>query len=394
MTAPVLTPLRERVEALAPIIKTHAAEAERERSLARPVFDALVGADLFRIFVPRAYGGQEVDVVEGFKALERISEFDSAAGWNLQISAIGGPFTVATFPEEGAAEVFSDPRAVMAGGFNPPGTATVVDGGYQVSGRWPFVSICQHATWLSGVAIVMKDGLPQTTPEGQPILMQVAFRPNDAQIIDTWNPLGMKGSGSHDIAVENLFVPEHHAGAMRPFDDLPPAFQGPLYKLGVFPVVLGTAVVALGVARAAIDQAVENTKSRIPAFMQPRPVDRGVAHMQLARAEAALSSARAYFYGTLESAWQSAVAGERPTLDQRLHLQLAACQAAEGAATAVDLIHQVVGSAGVREEQHQFARHFRDVHTINHHALASAARFESMGQVMLGLETDWAFIWL
>jgi alkylation response protein AidB-like acyl-CoA dehydrogenase len=319
--------------------------------------------------------------------IERISAIDSAAGWNLQITGIAGPTTAALLPDEGAREIFSDPNAVIAGGFNPPGAAVAVDGGYKLSGRWPFVSGCQHATWFADPALLMENGEPQMTPEG-PVMLVFYYRASEGEIIETWNPLGMRGTGSQDIAANDVFVPASRAA---PFTstETGPAFSGPLYKLGIYPVILGNAVVPLGIARAAIDEAVELTKSKIPAFMQAKPVDRGVVHMHLARAEAELNAARTYFYTALEDAWKSALEGERPSREQRLHMQLSASQAAEAAASAVDHVHAALGSSGVREEQHRFARHFRDVHTITQHALCSATRFESMGQVMLGLQTDW-----
>lgn len=396
MTTSTLTPskttksLFSTVDDLAPVIRKHAEEAEQNRRLSSPAFDAMVDAGLLRMFVPQELGGLEVDVVSGFEVIERISEIDSAAAWNLQITAVDGPITAALLPDEGAREIFSNPDAVIAGGFNPPGSATPAEGGYRLTGRWPFVSACQHATWVMDPALLMKDGQPEMTEHG-PAMLVVCYPADEAQIIENWDPLGMRGTGSHDIAVDDIFVPASRAGFMRPFDDVGSAFQGPLYKLGILPLVLGNAVVALGIARSAIDEAVELAKAKIPAMQQTRPVDRGVVHMHLARAEALLSSARAYFYTALEDAWSSALKGQRPTTKQRLHLQLAGSTAADSAAQAVDHIHAAVGSSGVREEQHRFARHFRDVHTITQHALCSATRFESMGQVMLGLQTDWVF---
>jgi alkylation response protein AidB-like acyl-CoA dehydrogenase len=391
ISPPATSSLLSRVDDLAPIIRKHADEAEENRRLSTPVYEAMVDAGLFRMFVPKDFGGLEVDVVTGFQVAERLSQIDSAAGWNFQVMAIDSPTTAALLPEEGAREIYSDPRAVAAGGFNPPGAAVEVDGGYRLTGRWPFVSGCQHANWFADPALLMKDGEPVMTEHG-PVMLVFYYPASEAEIIETWNPLGMRGTGSHDIAVNEIFVPASRSGALRPFEDLGKAFQGPLYKLGLIPTIMGNAVSALGVAQTAIDEAVELAKSKIPAFQQTRPVDRGVVHMHLARAEASLAAARAYFYTALEDAWQSAVEGQRPTTKQRLHTQLAASYAADTAARAVDHVHAAMGSSGVREEQHRFARHFRDVHTITQHALCSATRFESMGQIMLGLPTDWPFI--
>lgn len=394
MTTATPTPLRNAIEELAPLIRQHAAEAERERRLSRPVFDAMAEAGLFKMFVPRAYGGFEMDPVESFRIIERAAQIDSAAGWTLQILGIGGGVTGALLAPEGAREICASANQVVAGGFNPPGIAVPVAGGYRLTGRWPFASGCQYAGWFADPALIMEGGQPRMGPQGQPVLLICIYPASEGKVEETWDPLGMRGTGSNDIVAQDVFVPETRAAPLRPFVDLPEAYSGPLYWLGMFPVILGNAVAALGIARAAIDEAVEVSKTRVPAFMQPRPVDRGVVHMHLARGEAGLEAARAYFYQAIGQAYAWAEKGEPLTVPLRLQLQLAASQAADAAAAAVDHVHAAVGSSGVREADFAFARHFRDVHTITQHALCSAARFESMGQVMLGLETDWAFFWL
>jgi alkylation response protein AidB-like acyl-CoA dehydrogenase len=217
---------------------------------------------------------------------------------------------------------------------------------------------------------------------------------SEGRVLETWDPLGMRGTGSHDVVADGVFVPEHRSGVMRPVAEPPAPFDGPFFRFGVVTVALGNASVALGVARAAIDEAVELARSKVPAFQQARPVDRGVVHAHLARAEAGLGAARAYFFGAIAAAWETASEGRPLTTNERMHLQLAASHATEAAAAAVDHVHAAVGSSGVREDQYRFSRHLRDVHTITQHALCSATRFESMGQVMLGLETDWALFYL
>lgn len=393
MTTATRSSLMHEVDRIAPILAEHADEAERERRLSRQAFEAMVHAGLYQMFVPQELGGLETPLHEGLEVVERISQIDSAAGWNLEISAVGATIG-ALFPDEGAREIFSDPTAVGAGGFNPPGTAVEVEGGYRLNGRWSFASGCLQAKWLIDTALLIRDGQPQMGPDGNPLLMALVYHADEGKIVDTWHPLGMRGTGSNDLIAEDVFVPARRAAFLRPFDNPGSAYRGPLAKLGTLPVGLGNSVVALGVARAAIDEAVEISTTREPAFMQSKPVTRGVVHTQLAQAEAGLRSARAYFYESIDDAWESALSGSRPSIPQRMHLQLAAAQAASAAATAVDLVQQVVGSAGMREDRYRFARHFRDVHTINQHAFCSGARFESMGRVMLGLESDWPFFYL
>jgi alkylation response protein AidB-like acyl-CoA dehydrogenase len=201
--------------------------------------------------------------------------------------------------------------------------------------------------------------------------------------------MGMRGTGSHDVVANDVFIPAHRATALRPFSmDRHPAFDRPYMNLGFMPLVLGNAIVALGIARAAIDESIDLVRTKTPAHLQTPPGQRSTVHAHLGRAEATLSAARSYFYDSLAKAWEAAQQGPIG-VEERKHLQLAASYAAESAAAAVDCIHASIGGNGVLEGNHAFGRHFRDVHTITQHALCSPARFESIGQIMLGMETDW-----
>ncbi len=379
------------VAELESLIRAHAAEAETNRGLSKPVHQAMVDAGLFRMFAPRALGGLETDAVSGFEAMEEISRIDSAAGWNLQIAA--SPIaTAALFPEETVRNIFAGTDAVVAGGFFPPGMLQAVDGGFQLTGRWGFVSGCQNASWIVNPAVEIKDGAPVMGPDGAPVVRLCLSPMSEVQIIESWDPMGMRGTGSHDVAADAVFVPTERTAFLRPLSiDPAPSFDTPFTRLGMLPTIMGNAVVALGIARAAIDEACAILPSKTPAHFQTLPGQRSTVQAHLGRAEATLSAARAYFYGSLAKAWAVAETGAAIGTEERKHMQLAASYAAEAAAQAVDYVHAAVGSSGVLEAQHAFARHFRDVHTITQHALCSPTRFESMGQVMLGMETDWAF---
>ena len=391
MTQTMTRPPAPSIADLEPLIRAHAAEAEANRGLSRPVHEAMVRAGLFKMFLPRTLGGLELDPVSGFELMEEIARIDSAAGWNLQIAA--APVAMAIlFPDETVREVFTPEDAVVDGGFFPPGVLEAVDGGFRLNGRWSFVSGCQNASWIVNPAIELRDGAPVMGPEGQPLIRVCLYPASEATIVQAWDPLGMRGTGSHDVVAENVFVPTQRTAFLRPFSIEPnESLCGAFANLGIMPTVLGNAVVALGIARAAIDEAIPVIQTKTPAHFQTQPGQRSTVQGHLGRAEATLSAARAYFYQAIRDAWAVAETGQAIGDEQRKHMQLAASYAAESAANAVDMVHAAVGSTGVLEAQHAFARHFRDVHTITQHALCSPTRFESMGQVMLGMETDWAF---
>lgn len=372
-----------------PAVRMYAQDSENNRTLHSVIHQALIDARLFKMFVPVEVGGLGLDVVTGFEILEEISRIDSAAGWTLQIAAAPVGMT-ALFEDDTVRELFSDDGAVTAGGFFPPGVVQRVDGGFTLNGRWSFVSGCHGASWMLNPAMELADGAPVTGADGAPVVHLCLYPAAQAEIVDTWNSLGMRGTGSHDVVASDVFIPARHTTLLRPMSlSVSGVLDRQFVNLGVMPTILGNAVVALGVARAAVDESLDLVRTKTPAHFQTPPGQRSTVQAHLGRAEATLMAARCYFFQSLERAWQAAALGPIDT-SVRKDLQLAASYAAESAAHAADYIHAAVGSSGVLEDQFAFARHFRDVHTITQHALCSATRFESMGQVMLGMETDWA----
>ena len=377
------------VRDLEPILRQHAPEAERERRLSAPVVAAMRGAGLYGLFRPRRLGGLEVDPLTAFRVIEEVSRIDSAAGWNLMISTATEPFG-AWFSDDGAAEIFAGRDTVLAASFNPPRAAVPVDGGYRVTGRITFVSGAHHADWIAGLAHVVDDGRPRLGPNGQPVTLLTMFPRRDVEIVDNWNTLGMCGTGSHDVAVRDAFVPEARAVSFVPLVTPSATYGGPLYRLATWLGTGAVAVPALGIARAAIDGLIELAAQKTPAYTQKTLRDRAVVHVQLARAEAALGSARAYLYSAFADAWAHVVGHGTMTMERKGQLQLAATNAVHGAAEAVDLVHAAVGATGIRCE-YAFQRHFRDVHVLTQHGFICASRYESVGRLLLGLDPEWSF---
>ncbi|PWU07475.1 MAG: hydroxylase [Terriglobia bacterium] len=382
--------LLDAVARIAPILREKAAEAERERRLSKEAVEAMKSAGLYRMCKPRAFGGLEVDAITAMRVMEEVSRLDSAAGWNLQISTGGGSFG-AWLPAEGGKELFGGhPDDVLAGALAPPGKAVPADGGYRVTGRWPFASGCHHASWLFGSALVMEGGEPRKDEKGNPTQLLIAFPASDVKILDTWHTMGMRGTGSNDIAVEDVFVPERRAAVIAPLAKLPEAFSGPLYRMTVWFPVAGLAAPALGTARAAIDDLLDLGRKKTPSYLRSTVGERPVAQFQVGQAEALLGAARAYLYEALQEAWDTALEGRMLSQQQKIKVQLATSHAIRSAADAVDLVHQAAGTSGIREEQ-RFERYFRDIHVMTQHAFGSVNRIESAGKLLFGQPTDWAF---
>ena len=211
-----------------------------------------------------------------------------------------------------------------------------------------------------------------------------------AEIIDNWNTLGMSGTGSHDVALNDVFVPEERAVPFVPLGTPSEAYSGPLYRLTVWPAVAALATPALGIARAAIDDLIELATKKTPAYTVKSLRDRSVVQSQLGQAEAKLGAARAYLHDVFDKAYADAVKGKSITMENKCKAQLASTHAILAAAEAVDLVHAAVGASGIRRE-YRFQKYFRDVHVITQHAFTSASRFESVGQILMGLQPEWSF---
>jgi alkylation response protein AidB-like acyl-CoA dehydrogenase len=385
-----LDALLDRVKDIAPIIRAHAAEAEEQRRLSRPVVDAMLQAGLYSMARPKAFGGLEVDPLTMFQVLEEVARQDSAAGWNLCLSS-GGNYLLAWLPDEGAAEILnSHPHIIFAGSFTPGPRAIPVEGGYRLSGQWPFNSGSHDCHWFVFLPQITDGDQPRLNDQGGPV-QRLMFLPADkATILDTWHTLGMRGTGSNDVVVSDLFIPERHTALLAPLEKPGTAFQGPPYRLTVWVPVAIMALVALGIARAAIDDLLALARTKTPSYTGSALAQRQVVQRQVAEAEATLGAGRAYLYATFQENWEAAVRGAEITLEQKLKMQLAASHTVICAAKAVELVHAAAGTSAIRNE-YKFQRYFRDAHTITQHAFVSASRYESVGARMLGLESDWGF---
>jgi len=381
--------LFDAIRRIEPVIREHAAEAERERHLPDAVAEAMRACGLYRLFRPKAFGGLELDPITAFRAFEEVARIDSAASWNLTLANSVDAFG-AWFGDEGGREIFGHPDTILAGSFFPPRRAVPVDGGYRLTGRTPFVSGAHQAKWIMGLANIFDDDAIRKYPDGSPMTLMTVCPADRAEILDTWRTLGMRGTGSHDVAMNEVFIPSRHTAVLAPYEKPGAAYQGPLYKLTAWAAISVLGCVPLGIARAAIDDLLELAAKKAPSYTATALRDRTTVQFSLGQAEATLGAARAYFYEALREVWEKALEGHMIDMPGKMKVQLAATHAAATAAQAVDLVHATAGTTGIRDE-HRFQRYFRDVHTITQHGFISASRYESGGQFLLGVPIEWPF---
>ncbi len=382
------TSLIDAAREIAPIIQKHNQEAERERRLSRPVLNALRETGLLRMSTPRSLGGLETDPITRALVVEEISRHDSAAGWTLE-NPLDWAFFCARLPDEGAEEIYSRGADILiAAQFGRPLKATSTDGGYRISGRAPFVSNCYDADWISSTALVDVD----QHSEGEPETVMVYFPRENCEIIDTWDVMGMRGTGSHDISVTDVYVPKSRTFPMVPEFQPGSHYQGPLYRLPlVGAAATGIPTPMLGVARRALDEVTELALTKTPVASSGLLKERSSAQVQLGKAEAVLRSGRLLFFDTVSEAWQRCLDGGAHSLKQKADLLLAMTHAMSSAVQAVELACSIAGTTAFRATS-PLERCFRDVQTMKHHVFASEARYGTFGQVYLGVPPDFPVV--
>lgn len=371
------------VEDLVPLVREHANEGEKERQLPKALVKAFKETGVFRMCRPKALGGLEVDPLTVIQVCERLSWADGAAGWCAMISG-GGSIFAGILSAQGGAEIFSSPDVVQNGSFALTGQAREVDGGYKISGRWSFMSGSNYADWFGGNCVVFDGATPRMTAAG-PEVVVASWRASDSRIIDTWDAAGLRGSGSHDVEVKNLFVPTSQAVRFPPAG---PTHPGPLYAFPFFGfLAMSIASTALGIGRAAIDELTDVAKVKTPFGMMSSLATRPSAQIAVAEADGALRAARAFMIDATERAWARAVDRVQLSVEDRYMLRLAATNATQAAARAVDLTYTAGGGSALYSRS-RLQRCFRDIHAITQHATVASHTNELLGQIKLGVASD------
>ncbi|CAN0337281.1 unnamed protein product, partial [Phaeothamnion confervicola] len=244
-----------RARALIPMIAEAAPLIERERQLAPEVLAALRKANLFRVLVPHSLGGEEADPVTYFETIEAIAMGDASTAWCVS-QASGASMGAAYLAPEAARAVWGDPGAAMASGPGLAGKAHVVDGGYRVTGTWGFASGSRHAPWFGGHCLVYERDGSQRTADGKPYDRTMLFPRASVTTTDTWDVIGLRGTGSDTYAIRDLFVPDAYSYTRDSATDR--REKGPLYRFSGFNMFgTGFSAVALGIARATLDAFVD-----------------------------------------------------------------------------------------------------------------------------------------
>lgn len=374
----------EAARRLGPLIRSSAPETEAQRELPRPLFEAMADAGLFQLALPQALGCPELDLPSYIQVIEEIGKADASTGWVTNQVAIFATYSARM--ERGAARAIwiDPPRSVVANTPLANAQAIVVPGGYRVTGRQGFSTGCQHASWLAAHATVVEHGRPRLD-EGQPELRYCFVPRAEAQLLDTWQVRGMRGTGTHHFAVNDVFVPEERSvkSVTAPLRE-----TGPLYRIPrTLVFASGDAAVALGTARSCLATFVELATTKTPRAMEALLRDQVMVQNEVGHAEAHLRSGRAFLIETVGQTWAGLTASGAITLEQRATLRLATTHAIRLAVQVVDMVYNMSGATAAYESS-PIQRHFQDVHVISQHLQARLAHYELVGRHWLGLKVD------
>lgn len=352
--------------------RARAEEFDQQKFISQDVIERFRTLGVYRALVPKRFGGDERSPAEFCRMVEDISIADGSAGW---VASFGmSPVYLSALPLETIKKIYADsPDVVFAGGIFPPQPAAFVDGGLEVNGRWKFSSGCMGAS-LIGVGVAPKNGDMLGLP-------RLAVMPREkVRIEETWNVVGLVGTGSHDVVVEGVVVPEEWTfvrGGPSNLDE--PFFRYP--SLSFATQVLS--VVGLGVARAALDELCGMASGRISVTGAPSLSDRPLAQVEMAKAEAALRAARAWFYQSINDAWDSILAGDAVSIEQTNMLRLSSTHATRVAADVARTAQMLSGMSGVYRTS-PLSRFVNDTQVITQHAFMGDMTYQNAGAIFFG----------
>jgi alkylation response protein AidB-like acyl-CoA dehydrogenase len=369
MTGQALLVSAERVALLG---RRDAAAAEAQRTLTHDVVREASAAGLFHLGLPTRDGGPGISLAELISILSALGQGDGALGWCSMISSTTCGLA-AHLPASAAAEIFASSRAV-GGVFAPNGRAETLSDGVRLSGRWQWGSGSGHSDWLLAGAM---------TEDARRLSCLVPV--TEVEFHDTWHTVGLRGTGSGDFSLEDVFVPATH---IIEVGRSPLLVDDALARFPTFTLLaVGVASVAIGIGRRALDEAVEIAAERTPQFSRRRLAESGAAQAEMARAEARWGSARAYLVESVGVAWDRVIAGDEVTLEQRVRIRSAAAHAASEVVGVADAMFSMCGGAAVYDTS-ALGRCLRDAHVIPQHIMVSPRVHETLGKFHMGVDLD------
>jgi alkylation response protein AidB-like acyl-CoA dehydrogenase len=378
--AAVLQAVRE----LAPSIAPRSAEIEAARRVPADLIAQMKTAGVFRMFVPRSHGGLDLSLLDGLEVLEELGRIDGSLGWTVMIG-VGSPHLFAVLPRaEFDAIHAAGPDVIAAGAMAVQGEARTVEGGYRVTGKWSFATGCHHSDWFYGsCAVKDEEGKPLAGADGKPMLRTVVAPASKGRIIENWQVLGMRGSGSHDIAMEDVFVPQAYAFDVATATT--PCVPSPHFIAPPLQISLHLSSVAVGIGQASLDDVVALAKSgKKRLYARHSLLESPRFHHRLGRAQSDLCAARSLLRDLAGRFWSRCIEAPESAMDLAPQILSTTAWIVDTAAGVVSSCYRSSGTSAVRDGS-SLQRRFRDIHVLTQHASATEGWFAQAGSTLLGV---------
>jgi len=371
--------------ALAPVIAAASSRIEADRELPPNLVDALHEARLWRMLLPRAYGGDEVSPIDYVQAIEEIAKVDASTAWCIGQTSVCSTVSRNMKPHV-AEEIFrKNPRGVLSWGPTNNAKAIAEKGGYRVSGVWPFASGSKHATYLAAHCFIVEgDGTSRRDRDGKPVQKTLLVPRERATWQDVWHVIGLRGTGSNTYTLTDVFVPEDYSIDYHALNSAGRHEHGPLYSFTIYQL-FGSSfpAIALGIARTMLDDFCKLAQAKTPTGQTTMLRDNAVIQSQVGVAQSQLAAARAFFFDAWREIWQTAQTGSI-TLDQRVRLRMASSHLSQTARQVCETVYLAAGATAIFENN-TFERRFRDMHAVSQQAQSQFSIFEAIGRHFLGL---------
>jgi len=383
-------PVVRAAAAMRPVLRDYQEEIEREQRLPTALVEQLRAAGFYRMVIPRSLGGLQVDPLTYQRVVELLSEGVGSVGWNIANNSIVQLVTLG-LPDAGVREIYGPgPVPTLAGtAVQGGGQAVPVAGGYRISGRWSFGSGCQESAWMLGSFQILDDGEPRRRPDGGSLYWRGVFPRAETEIVpESWDVAGLRGTGSFDWTVNDVFLPERrtmvHAGI--PLDNQWSHWPGITYALPSQAWVgPHHSSVITGIARAGIDALMALAMEKTPRGRTGMLCDNPQVQDAVGRADAILNAGRTYRAAMIAEMWNTIAAGNDTTLEQRARCRLASTYAADTAREAMDLVYRHGGSTSFKRDS-RLAECWRDLHVVGQTVTVAPEWYPIGGRALMGMD--------
>jgi alkylation response protein AidB-like acyl-CoA dehydrogenase len=370
-----------RIDAVAPLVARHVRDIEQDRRLPADIVSGLKSARIYSMLVPRRHGGLALDAPNALRVVSALARLDGSLGWNVMIGHLGSllPFLATPILCD---QIFRDGKDhIIAGSGQPVGTAERCSEGWKVTGAWPFASGCQDAEWIMGTCVMVKDGSPITASDGPGPMIRTCLMPAEHwEIRDTWYTFGLQGTGSHDVALRDVFVPEQN------FFEFPFGTSfAPDRIFSRFPdfLVLSHCAFAVGVAEGAVQDLVALARSGVKQMRMTVPlVETERFKEALGRLDAELAAARSLLDTKAAHAWQNTERATAKDLTRFAEMQGLAVWITSTCIRVAEGCVELAGSRAVYQSS-PLQRRMRDLQVAAQHAVVHPRNYVSAGAAML-----------